>query len=591
LPSAEVNAAEVVAPPLGRWLILGLVLAAVVSLTTLVFAVVRNRTSARVARLPVPVPFTSLPGIATAPSFSPDGSRIAFAWDGSNANPSAPQFDLYVKALGGEEKLQLTHHPSEWISSAWSPDGTRIAFHRMAGSDSGIYLVSALGGPERKLIGTRTPYGVATPISWSPDGKWIAFSNPLPNEPKDRIFRVSVETSEILPFDHDPDCLHEATPTFSHDGQKIFYACIHSFYDGDLRSRSVAGGPPTLVTLVPNPPIGMSVSGDDERVAYGYGYGLSTIAFVNLKDRSVTQVDVPDNSSWPTISPQGDKLAFSTQLGSISIWRRDLLHQEVPPVNVIPSSRQQNSPQYSPDGKHIAFESKRNGDWALWVSDLDGGNILKVSKDVWGSGWPRWSPDGTRLAFDTASTHPSSVYVVDIAEGVPRKLETDVADMKLPAWSHDGKWIYFTSDFTVGHRIYRCSAKGGKAEQLPTTIDASHPEESANGEYLYVTSREVDFQLGKLALKDLKAGVQPEAVPHVFQWTLWRSTASGIYFVPNEAPRTMRYFEFATRKTRDVFKLDKDFDDGISVSPDGRYILYSQIDATNADVMVMDKYH
>jgi len=106
-----------------------------------------------------------------------------------------------------------------------------------------------------------------------------------------------------------------------------------------------------------------------------------------------------------------------------------------------------------------------------------------------------------------------------------------------------------------------------------------------------VTSREVDFQLQKIALGDPKARFEPEAAPQMLNWTLWQLTARGIYFVPHEAPRTMRFFDFATRKSRDVFTLDRDFDDGISVSPDGRYMLYSQSDEVNADIMVMDKYH
>ena len=81
------------------------------------------------------VPFTALPGRATSPAFSPDGSRIAFAWNG-DPKGGAKGFDLYVKAIGSETLLRLTQHPSEWISPAWSPDGTQIAFHRLAGADT-----------------------------------------------------------------------------------------------------------------------------------------------------------------------------------------------------------------------------------------------------------------------------------------------------------------------------------------------------------------------------------------------------------------------------------------------------------------------
>jgi Tol biopolymer transport system component len=67
----------------------------------------------------------------------------------------------------------LTNHPSEWISSTWSPDGTQIAFHRLAGADNGIYVIPALGGLDRKLHTTHTPYDVAAALSWSPDGNGL----------------------------------------------------------------------------------------------------------------------------------------------------------------------------------------------------------------------------------------------------------------------------------------------------------------------------------------------------------------------------------------------------------------------------------
>ncbi len=102
------------------------------------------------------VPFTALPGRATSPALSADGSRIAFAWNGGPAQATRG-FDLYVKAVGSETLLRLTQHPADWISPAWSPDGTQIAFHRLAGPETGIYVVPAMGGAERRLLSTKIP--------------------------------------------------------------------------------------------------------------------------------------------------------------------------------------------------------------------------------------------------------------------------------------------------------------------------------------------------------------------------------------------------------------------------------------------------
>jgi Tol biopolymer transport system component/DNA-binding winged helix-turn-helix (wHTH) protein len=534
-----------------------------------------------------PVPFTALPGEERSPAFSPDGSRIVFAWNGT-PEAGGTGFDLYMKAVGSETQLRLTQHPSEWLSPAWSPDGTQIAFHRLAGRDSGIYVIPSLGGPERKLASTRIPYNVAAGISWSPDGKWIAFGNQ--SELLDRMFLVSVETLEVRPLTHDPACLAEGNPTFSHDGKKIFFSCVHSMHSIEIDSMPSAGGPSTNVLSPQNDMVGYALSGDDSRIVFSHGFGLQKLAVVNVEDHAVRQIEASDEATWPTISSGSDKLAYSTELQSISIWRRDLFHPEVPPVKIIPSTRPQNSPQYSPDEKHIAFESKRGGSWALWVSDVDGGNLVNLSRDIWGSGAPRWSPDGKKIAFDTASENPSSIYVVDIADGVPRKLRADVDDIKLPAWSHDGNWLYFTSDVPQGHNLYRVPAEGGKSEQITSGAPAMRPAESADGAYLYFASREVHFHLEKLALSDVKREVQKEAIPPILQWTLWQLAPGGIYYVPSGAPKSMRYFELASQRTKEMFKLDKDFDDGFSVSPDGRYLLYSQLDEENADIAVMNRY-
>jgi Tol biopolymer transport system component len=171
------------------------------------------------------VPFTALPGRATSPAFSPDGSRIAFAWNGDQAH-GTDAFDLYVKALGSETLVRLTRHPSEWISPAWSPDGTQIAFHRMDGADTGIYVVPALGGPERKLRTTRIPNNEFALISWSPDGKWIALADVAPEEEHAKIYLLSTETLETTRIPTSPMCVGEGLPEFSHNGEYLAYWCF-----------------------------------------------------------------------------------------------------------------------------------------------------------------------------------------------------------------------------------------------------------------------------------------------------------------------------------------------------------------------------
>jgi len=540
------------------------------------------------------VPFTALPGQETAPAFSPDGSRIAFAWNG-DPGPGTKGFDLYVKAIGSETLLRLTRHPSEWISPAWSPDGTQIAFHRMAGADTGIYVVPALGGPERKLRSTRMPgtWGPMSMISWSPDGKWIAFNN-VPGDEHAMMSLLSTETLETERLPNGANCLEQGQPAFSHSGDHLAYWCYRTSGEAGLYSLPLPDGKPKMIGPFRAFPQGLTWSADDEKLIYSHWNTSHTNSFqlgeVTVANGSVKWLALKENAQLPTVSPKGDKLAYSSVSASLNLWRRDLLHPESPAVELIPSSLAQFDARYSPDGKRIAFASIRSGRQGVWISSDDSSNLVQISNPNYASGSPQWSPDGSRIAFDSLPRDRWEIYVADVAERKPRKLITNISGVIQPHWSRDGKWIYFTSHEPGRMGVYRCPASGGDAVPLSNDIDGIRPQESFDGKTVYFASHDDNSTLKKTALSG-QPGTESEVdgLPRLRASGLWTLSPGGIYFVPAEAPRSVRYFDLASKQTRQIFEADKNFDYGLSVSPDGRWILYTQEDV-NSDIMLVDHF-
>jgi hypothetical protein len=71
----------------------------------------------------------------------------------------------------------------------------------------------------------------------------------------------------------------------------------------------------------------------------------------------------------------------------------------------------------------------------------------------------------------------------------------------------------------------------------------------------------------------------------------WMIASDGIYFVSQSAPHTISLYDFSTQKTPEIFKTDRDFRDGISISPDGRYQLFSQLDENDSNIMLVSNFH
>jgi len=280
-----------------------------------------------------PVPFTAYPGHEECPTFSPDGSQIAFAWNG-DPDSGSKGFDLYVKVIGSENFLRLTRHPSERICPAWSPDGTQIAFNRISGADTGLYVVPALGGPERKLRSIRIPDTGTAPISWSPDGKSIAFVDFLHADDTFRINLLSLETLESKQISHVAECINEWLPAFSHSGEQLAYICLLKTIENEFGIYSVpsSGGPPIPVTRFRSLygyPRGIAWTANDKKLILSRPQFFDDFELdeVTLANGSLRKLPFGQDADLPAISARGDKLAFAVRIPRhVDIWRKDLSH-------------------------------------------------------------------------------------------------------------------------------------------------------------------------------------------------------------------------------------------------------------------------
>jgi Tol biopolymer transport system component/DNA-binding winged helix-turn-helix (wHTH) protein len=572
-----------------EYLVIGLLLLAVISGYLL-----RHRPKIQPDKLTI-APFTTFPGFEIAPSFSPDGNEIVFSWFGYEKEF---QFDLYIKQVGQEHVMQLTHHPAAFLASAWSPDGRLIAFMRQADPEgTGIYLISPLGGAERKLASI-TAYDGWEPlgVSWSPDGKWLAFSkgNSLAKKADSSadhfsIHLVNVETSEerLLP-DPSSDCGNTWQPAFSPDGKYLASVCV------------LAGGVAKVYLQTPDGKQARELK--DARSSEGFSglaWAEDSQSLLYCSDQHLWRVPLAGGKpemllfaqdvESVAVASHGNRLAFAQVHHSGNVFQLALAIQTkltAPATKLISSTRGDAGAHVSRDGKHIAFQSWRSGNPEVWVCDRDSSNPIQLTSFGGPSiGEPRWSPDGRRIVFDlrTDSGIPE-LYIVDLVGGPPRRFLTGTTEAASPFWSGDGHWIYFNTERP--HAIWKAPAEGGAASRLTAEgKDQSEPQEAMDGTRVF-------FYSGGNVWSASVNGGDERPVPGVPSYVSWVPARSGAYFVDG-GPRhfALHYFDTATQHARKIVDFPYLFAMwGSSLAPDGQSILFSGIEHSEADIMLVEGF-
>ncbi len=169
---------------------------------------------------PVLTPFTTYPGHEAGPSFSPDGTRIAFTWNG----PHEENFDVYVKQIGPGEPQRLTSDPEADTHPKWSPDGKWIAFLRHGRPGTAIVMaIPATGGSERNVGEEDFLGSMAGTLDWSPDGQWLIITKRPSTDRGTGLALLSFETREVRQITSPPVGQPDYLGTFAPDGHALAF--------------------------------------------------------------------------------------------------------------------------------------------------------------------------------------------------------------------------------------------------------------------------------------------------------------------------------------------------------------------------------
>jgi serine/threonine protein kinase len=563
------------------------------------------------------LPLTSSPGFERHPDFSPDGQEIVFAWTGDigerlHWSNSDSGFDIYRKMIGQGEALQLTTHPDSEHSPVWSPDGRFVAFSRQSeNKTTGVYLIPALGGPERLLEEYRTQgpsvLGTYSHLAWSKDSRYLVYPVIGGNEADDRssdlsgLFLRSIETGTRQRITTAPVGAFDFDPAFSPDGRWLAFTRnsrmgYSEIYRIPLTEEYLPAGQEEQLTFevkYSGSPVWVK---DGEEILFSSGSWQSSVRRLlrihlsqvkGEKGFPLGSVAIGESATTLAYSPASRRLVYSRHEREDNIYRVALDGSAGPasePEKLIASTQVDQNGEYSPDGASIAFVSTRSGSQELWTCKADGTDLRQLTS-IGGAlvGNPRWSPDAKRILFDSTQSGERVLYIISAIGGRASRL----VEGSEGRFSRDGEWVYFDrrSKSKDRYQLWKIRIENGDLVQV-TRNGGGPAHESPDGRWIYYA------KIGRKVWRvPVKGGEEVEVLgPVVSYWYNFVPFEDGLYFTrwSEDGTKGIFFLNLASQEQDLIRRTNTGF--GLSVSPDRQWILFDRRDRYEYDLMLVENF-
>jgi tricorn protease len=444
---------------------------------------------------------TSGVGDETVPSFSPDGTMVAFTgeYDGNR--------DVFVVPATGGVPKRLTYHPADEYVLGWTPDGKNVLYMSWGNSfrhfEFQLFTVPVAGGFPAQL-----PIPIGVEASFSPDGTHLAYVPHIQWQDAWKRYRGG-QTTPIWITDLKDSSITKVPRDNSNDyypmwvGDTVYFLSDRngavSLFAYDTKTRQVAE-----VLHSDGLDFKTASAGPDAIVIEQFGaiklYDLNTHQAKNIPIRISGDLDAvrphfakvdPKGIQNFGISPTGARAVFEAwgEIFTVPTEKGDIRNLTHSPAVA------DRDPAWSPDGKSIAYFSDESGEYELCIRSQTGlGEVRHINLGNPPSFFytPAWSPDSKKIAY---SDKRLNLWYVDLDNPKPKLVDTDYFGGFGPTqlnqtWAPDSKWVAYSKQLPSGqHAVFVYSLEQGKFFQITDGMsDALYPAFDKNGKYLYFTA-------------------------------------------------------------------------------------------------------